>query len=175
DGVTTIGTAAFSCCSELTNVFIYNSFTTIGMNAFAYCEKLSKIIVGNKVTSIDSYAFDDCTNITDVYYTGSKDEWNTISIIEWGNEYLLNATIHFNYKQYIPGDINNDGVVSAEDEVYFSRYFAKWDGYTDTELSYDAADLDSDGNISNTDSVILSRHLAKWSGYIEIPISNKSQ
>lgn len=37
-----------------------------------------------------------CSSLKDVYYTGTEEEWNNISI-ESGNDYLKNATIHYNY------------------------------------------------------------------------------
>jgi len=45
------------------------------------------------VTSIGEQAFRDLENIKDVYYNGSKEDWNKI-IIEDGNDGLTNATIH---------------------------------------------------------------------------------
>ena len=42
-------------------------------------------------------SFDYCSSLTDVYYTGSVDEWNNIQIDEFSNSNLLDATIHYNY------------------------------------------------------------------------------
>ena len=39
--------------------------------------------------------FEDCSALTDVYYTGTQEQWNKIEIDDT-NEDLLNATIHFN-------------------------------------------------------------------------------
>ena len=47
------------------------------------------------MTSIKESAFDECTNLTDVYYSGTEEQWNTIEIGSW-NTPLKNATIHFN-------------------------------------------------------------------------------
>ena len=47
-------------------------------------------------TFIGDWAFYYCTSITDVYYTGSKAEWEAIDK-EYGNNDLTSATIHYNY------------------------------------------------------------------------------
>ena len=51
-------------------------------------------INGYTVTAIGDEAFYGCYSLTDVYYTGSEEDWNKISI-EDGNEWLTDATIHF--------------------------------------------------------------------------------
>ena len=93
--VTSIGEGAFEDCSSLTSITIPNSVTSIGYGAFWGCSGLTSITIPNSVTSIGIRAFDDCSGLKDVYYTGSKDEWKAISV-EYGNDSLLNATIHYN-------------------------------------------------------------------------------
>lgn len=92
--VTSIGKQAFRDCSNLTSVVIGNSVTSIGDYAFQNCTSLTSVVIGNGVTSIGIEAFLGCKNLLDVYYSGSKAEWTSISILP-GNEQLLNATIHF--------------------------------------------------------------------------------
>ena len=95
NSVTSIGDGAFEDCSSLTSITIPNSVTSIGDGAFEDCSSLTSITIPNSVTSIGIRAFDDCSGLKDVYYTGSKDEWKAISV-EYGNDSLLNATIHYN-------------------------------------------------------------------------------
>ena len=78
-----------------TSYTIPNSVTSIGNYAFCGCSGLTSITIPDSVTSIGGVAFDGCTGLKDVYYTGSKDEWEAISIGEY-NDRLLNATIHYN-------------------------------------------------------------------------------
>ncbi len=68
-------------------------------------------------------------------------------------------------KNYIPGDLNGDGIVSVRDRTVLTRYLAKWSGYDNSTINLDAADINGDGEITIKDRVILSRHLAKWIGY----------
>ena len=121
NSVTSIGDEAFYCCARLTSITIPNSVTSIGDWAFEYCTGLTSITIPNSVTSIGDWAFSGCRSLTsitipnsvtkpsigdgafhgcrslkDVYYTGSKDEWEAISIGEY-NDCLLGATIHYNW------------------------------------------------------------------------------
>lgn len=50
--------------------------------------------ISNAITSVGSYAFYSCHELCDVYYDGSKSEWEKINI-ELGNNSLLNATFHY--------------------------------------------------------------------------------
>ena len=95
NSVTRIGSHAFFYCTGLTSITIPNSVTSIGWEAFEDCTGLTSITIPNSVTSIGDWAFRGCTGLKDVYYTGSKDEWEAISIGA-GNGCLLNATIHYN-------------------------------------------------------------------------------
>jgi hypothetical protein len=95
NSVTSIESGAFYKCDSLTNVTIGNSVTSIGNGAFFGCESLSSITIPDSVTSIGGYAFYNCEKMTDVYYTGSEEEWNGISIGS-NNDYLTSATIHYN-------------------------------------------------------------------------------
>ena len=95
NGITSIGTFMFKECLSLTSVTIPDSVTSIDDAAFDSCSKLTSLNIPNSVTNIGSYAFKDCRNLSDIYYDGTEAQWNTITIISTGNNYLLNATIHF--------------------------------------------------------------------------------
>ncbi len=95
NSVTSIGSSAFFYCDSLTSITIPDSVTSIGRYAFSYCDSLTSITIPDSVTSIGEVAFYHCDSLTDIYYTGTEEEWNAISIFS-GNAPLLNATIHFN-------------------------------------------------------------------------------
>ncbi len=97
DSVTTLGDYAFNCCEGLTSVTIGNNVTKIGYATFSGCKNLLKVNFGSSITTIESSAFKWCNSLTDVYYSGTEDEWNNISIDNTyaGNDLLLNATIHY--------------------------------------------------------------------------------
>ena len=66
DGVTSIGSAVFYNCSELTSVTIGNSVTSIGAGAFQGCSGLTSVTIGNSVTSIGAGAFYSCSSLASI-------------------------------------------------------------------------------------------------------------
>ena len=95
DGITTIDDYAFYWCENLESISIPDGVTTIGDNTFESCTGLMSVIIPKSVTTIGYDAFYKCDNITDVYYLGTEEDWNGISIDDYNNS-LLNATIHYN-------------------------------------------------------------------------------
>lgn len=69
-------------------------------------DSIKSVIIENGVTSIGNWAFRDCSSLADVYYGGSEEEWNDISIGDYNDE-LLNATIHYNAIGINPPQISN--------------------------------------------------------------------
>ncbi|MBO7326038.1 MAG: leucine-rich repeat protein, partial [Clostridia bacterium] len=63
---------------------------------FSGCDSLTSIVIPDSVTTIGSWAFWDCTSLTNVYYTGTEEQWKAISIGNY-NSSLTNATIHYNH------------------------------------------------------------------------------
>ncbi len=123
EGVTSIGDDAFYGCSGLETVYwnakdVKNPFDirTVFLGAgseegfcvifgdgvknipeYAFCSsKITSIIVPKSITSIGDYAFEDCYELKNVYYAGSKEDWENLNIGYYGNDYLVSATIHFN-------------------------------------------------------------------------------
>ena len=91
DSVTSIGSAAFEHCSRLTSIVIPDSVTSIDHWTFQYCTGLTSATIGNGVKSISRYAFWDCASLKDIYFNGTKDQWNVIKKIDSG---IKNCTIH---------------------------------------------------------------------------------
>ena len=130
-----------------TSYTIPDSVTSIRGNAFAGCTGLTSIAIPNSVTSIGDWAFDGCTGLKDVYYTGSKDEWKAISV-EYDNDSLLNATIHYNCTGE-HGSTNNEPNSNSDT----SRHFPK--GYKFEEDSY---------NFSNYGDTISKKYFTTFYG-----------
>ena len=127
----TIDNSAFRGCTSLTSVVLGDRVTTIGDYAFEGCNSLTSVDIPDSITTIGTNAFAGCSSFTDVYYTGSEDDWNSISILG-GNIPLHNANIHYDrasQPQFVIGDMNSDGKVTPEDSVILSRHLAKWTGY----------------------------------------------
>jgi len=96
DSITDIGNYAFDFCLSLQKITIPDSVTNIGNHAFDFCRNLQEITISASITSIGYDAFLNCFSLTDVYYSGDKVQWKNISI-DYGNDYLKNANIHYHY------------------------------------------------------------------------------
>lgn len=95
DSVTVMGRATFRNCSNLPSITIPGSVTRIEKSTFENCSNLTSIIIPDSVKCIEDYAFDYCGSLKDVYYTGSKEQWeNTMG----KSDLTKIATIHYNYK-----------------------------------------------------------------------------
>ena len=94
DSVTSIGAAAFNSCSSLESVVIGDSVTSIGNVAFAGCSSLTSVVIPDSVKSIGDSAFYNCSSLRHVAYTGTKSQWNSMSIGS-SNTNLTNATRHY--------------------------------------------------------------------------------
>ncbi|MBR0231737.1 MAG: leucine-rich repeat protein [Clostridia bacterium] len=68
----------------------------IDSEAFRGCTSLTNVIIPAGVKSIEMDSFDGCIRLTTVYYTGTEEQWNAISV-EDGNAPLTNAAIVYNY------------------------------------------------------------------------------
>ncbi len=86
----------FARCYKLSSVEIPVGVTSIGSYAFSECGSLKSISLQNSVVSIDYGAFSPCRKLQDVFYAGSEEDWSRINIGS-ENNYLINATIHFNH------------------------------------------------------------------------------
>ena len=91
-----IARSAFSSCSRLTSITIPDSVRGIGHQAFYDCSSLTSVVIGDSVTSIGDKAFYYCYSLTNVYYTGSEEDWQKISIGSL-NSNLTGANIHYDY------------------------------------------------------------------------------
>lgn len=94
DNVTSIGDNTFYECTNLESIIIGKGVINIGEGAFCRCTNLTSITIPDNIISIDDYAFVGCTSLTDVYYSGTEEEWNEIEIGSY-NTCLTSATIHY--------------------------------------------------------------------------------
>ena len=69
--VTTIGSAAFSGCTGLTNVSLPNSLTNLGSCAFSNCTSLTNVTMGTNLISIGTNAFQSCTALAGIVIPNS--------------------------------------------------------------------------------------------------------
>ena len=92
--VTRIGGDAFRFCDHLIAVEMAEGVTTIGEDAFAYCGRLTEVRIPESVTRIEEGAFGGCTGLTEIFYSGTEEQWEALSV-EDGNKTLLQTEIRF--------------------------------------------------------------------------------
>ncbi len=66
DGITSISSAAFYGCSELSTINIPSSVISIGNSAFKGCSNLTSVIIPNGTTVLGNNAFEGCTNLLSI-------------------------------------------------------------------------------------------------------------
>ena len=116
DTVASLGHDAFGRCTALADVKLSNNLTVIDNSTFDHCTSLKEITIPNSVTELKNGAFlasgltsltlpaglttigpnvfSACTGLTDVYFNGTRAQWNAVTVSATNNDPLLNATIH---------------------------------------------------------------------------------
>ena len=94
DSVKSIGWGAFNSCKSLKSITIPDGISSLETGIFDYCSSLNEICIPNSVTSIGDYAFQACSNLENVYFGGTKRQWERITIGKY-NDCLLDANVYF--------------------------------------------------------------------------------
>ena len=128
---------SFYDCENLTSVIIPNGVTSIGGASFWNCKNLKSIVIPKSVTKIDLFSFNGCESLKDIYYTGTQDEWNNITIGD-GNINLTSATIHYNFVPCTENQHNYYGEWKIIEEptctkVGLKQRTCSFDGYVQKE------------------------------------------
>lgn len=83
DGVTSIGSYAFSFDLSVTDVTLPSSLKTIGNDAFWGCYGLTSVVIPEGVTTIGAYAFEQCSAIKTITVPASATELGNRAFITW--------------------------------------------------------------------------------------------
>ena len=167
--VTNIADWLFDSCSFLESVTIPDSIEKIGYAAFGGCFNLKEISIPSSVTYIGDCAFS-YSGLTDVYYDGTKEQWNAIEIVNNTNEYanndlLIYATKHFSdgTQATSTGDLDGNGTVDTNDVFEAMLYVAYRGAGMSGNLRAEqitAADIDGDGSVDSTDVYYILYYVA---------------
>lgn len=86
---------AYANGKTATTFTVPDHVTTI-FGAFAYCPGLTSVVIPATVTAIQPFSFYDCSDLTDVYYIGTAEEWAEIVVHDYNNA-LASVTIYYNH------------------------------------------------------------------------------
>lgn len=108
-----IDSYSFSFCNSLTTIILPEGITYLGDDAFS-CSGIKSIVIPKSVVTIGRSVFDYYDKINTVYYTGTVEDWNKISIEEY-NDKLTSSIIYYysesqpttsgNYWHYVDGEV----------------------------------------------------------------------
>ncbi len=90
----------FKSCLMLAGVEIPQGAESIGESAFA-SSGVTTVIIPDSITMIGIAAFSACP-LSDIYFTGSQEQWNRVSKIGDTAAAVSKATIHYNYVPTAP-------------------------------------------------------------------------
>ncbi len=92
--VKSVGASAFYWCNGLETLTVSEGVERFGNECFEYCASLTVLNLPESLISLGNYSFNGCFALSDVYYAGSKLQWEHVDL--WhGNEDVENAAIHY--------------------------------------------------------------------------------
>ena len=106
---------AFNGCSSLTEINLPESLTNIGDWTFSGCSKLTNITLFKGLTSVGLYAFSSYAKRIDVYYEGTREEWEQIKQADPFDDEYERSGLKYRFGYY---DSDNDTVITYEDDYY---------------------------------------------------------
>ena len=92
EGVANIGESAFNDCTALRLVRLNEPLEKINSRLFYECMGLKEIYIPASVKMISHQAFQDCKNLTDIWYAGTEEEWESV---DYSCHEVFDAAIHF--------------------------------------------------------------------------------
>ena len=138
-GLTSINTNLLKG-TGVTDVVVPNKVTTILGNAFNNCTALKTVTLPATLKTVRADAFSGCTGLQTVYYAGTQDQWNALTI-ESGNEALTNANVICAFVAEAPATAvsnitwrvaNNTLTISGSGEMPGYYRNAPWAAYADS-------------------------------------------
>ena len=101
NGVKKIPTGTFSC-KNITSVTLPNTLTVLDEWVFNRCNMLSSVTIGTGIKKLSKETFYYCSNLTEIKYTGTCEQWN--NIIKEAN--WIQGLIKTTYVQCSDGIVN---------------------------------------------------------------------
>ena len=117
DSLEYISDEAFAFCSGLKSIVLPDRVQKIGGESFANCVSLVSITIPKSVITISGNAFRSCDSLKDVYYAGSRSDWNKIYSGNYFNDSLSKADIHFAQEDTTESETTETTVEPTETET----------------------------------------------------------
>ena len=76
--VIAVAREAFAGNTDVTDIMLGPDITRIGSRAFAGCTALERITIPKGVTRFYKGTFENCVSLKDIYYEGTREEWEKI-------------------------------------------------------------------------------------------------
>ena len=152
EGVREVGPRAFMDCTKVTDITFQEGLETIEEDAFVYCYALTTVTLPRSLTYV-SWDVYRGSPVTDIYYNGTQNRYNTIEFIFESERYPEGITIHF-LGLTDPSDFNEDGALSDADAIYLLRHTL----FPDLYPLNGSGDTNGDGELTDADAIYLLRH-----------------
>ena len=179
DSVSSMGVYAFSECTNVKYLTLGGGLKTIPERAFDGLINLEKMyITGGNLNLMENGAFDVYTkvmfgdpyhNMTDVFFSGTKEEWDDITKTDLGNEIFVDENVNIQYEipysedifdaKGILGDVNGDEKVNIKDATMIQKAAAKILSLTDDENL--RANVNGDNKVNVKDATAIQKFVAK--------------
>ena len=95
---------AFKDRDNLTDIIFPSSIWNIPEGAFRGCSSLKRITISKNVSVIGEGTFAGCGSLSDIYYEGTRQEWEKIRIVHIRREYEFGELIPGTPVQQITGE-----------------------------------------------------------------------
>jgi len=94
---------------------------------------------------------------------------NNERVTSTNNSYSAVAEKSFTVEsgQRLVGDVNGDGLISADDAIIVARYAANYGNYQN-EYDANVCDMNRDGHVTADDAIIIARYSANYGNYRDI-------
>ena len=179
DSVSSMGVYAFAECTNVKYLTLGGGLKTIPKRAFDGLINLEKMyITGGNLNLMENGAFDVYTkpmfldpyhNMTDIFFSGTKEEWDDITKTDLGNEIFVDENVNIQYEipysedifdaKGILGDVNGDEKVNIKDATMIQKAAAKIINLTDDENA--RANVNGDNKINVKDATAIQKFVAK--------------
>ena len=91
--VIALGKNLFRGREDITDIVLPSTIQWLSEKAFAGCSNLRRITIPKNIRTIRKGTFEGCNSLTDIYYEGSREEWEQIKIVQQKHECELGTLI----------------------------------------------------------------------------------